>query len=368
MAEGLIRVAAGPGEVRTALILEGALTEAWVEWPARPDGVGDVHLGRVTALAPALAGAFVTLAEGPAAFLPESEAAATRQPIARSVQEGQLLAVRVTRAAQGSKGPRVTARLGGQAPPAAGAPRLLARGPSAPERLARAHPTLPILAEPAALRARLPAALRSRIAGGGFDAETEEAFAALGDPIVPLPGGGRLTIQPTQALTAIDVDTGTDRDAAGTVNRRAIAEAARQIRLRNLGGAILLDLAGMAVKARAALEAPLAAALARDPGGARLLGLTRLGLFEIQRPRIHPPLHERLGTPLAHGLAALRRVVAEQQAMPGAGLVLRAAPEVLAALEALPGALAEAEAGLTRALGRVPDPRLRPGQEEVAAA
>jgi Ribonuclease G/E len=148
----------------------------------------------------------------------------------------------------------------------------------------------------------------------------------------------------------------------------AVEEAARQIRLRELAGAILLDVAGMPVKRREALSAPLAAALEADPLKPRLLGLTRLGLFEIQRPRIQPPLHEVLGLPpsaLTHGLIALRRAAREAAAAPGRAWALRANPAVLTALEGLPGALAEMTAFAGRALRLVPDAALSLGRERV---
>ncbi|RYJ00307.1 MAG: ribonuclease, partial [Acetobacteraceae bacterium] len=113
-----ILVSASPGEVRVALLRGDRLDEAWVERPARPDGVGDLQRARVTALAPAMAGAFLALAGGESGFLPESEAGPVRQPIGKSVSEGQVLVVRVTRASQGGKGARVSARV----PPEALAP------------------------------------------------------------------------------------------------------------------------------------------------------------------------------------------------------------------------------------------------------
>ena len=122
-----IRVSAAPGERRTALIEDGRLAEAWIERPARPDGVGDVHLGRVRAVVPALSGAFVDLGEGAEGFLPEAEAARPAVPIGRAVTEGQAIPVRVTRAAQGGKGPRLTALLDPPEPATGAAPRLLRR-------------------------------------------------------------------------------------------------------------------------------------------------------------------------------------------------------------------------------------------------
>ena len=101
---------------------------------------------------------------------------------------------------------------------------------------------------------------------------------------------------------------------------------------------------------------------------ARLLGLGPLGLFEMQRARIHPPLHEVLGwppSPLTHGLVALRRAAREVAANPGRRFALRAAPAVLAALEGLPGALDEFAAAAGRPLVPCPDPRRFPGDEVI---
>jgi Ribonuclease G/E len=363
-----IRLSVSPGERRTALLEEGVLTEAWIERPARPDGVGDLHLGRVRAVVPALSGAFVELAEGEPGFLPEAESPRPDLPIGRAVSEGQAILVRVTRAAQGGKGPRLTARIeeGAAAAARAGeAPSLLRRGPPAVERLAARYPEALLrvddAAAAAALAARLGAA-RLRLDREAFDPALEAEFAALAEPEVPLPGGGRLRIHPTPALTAIDVDGG-GRDPA-EANRDAIAEAARQIRLRNLSGPILLDLAGLPAKRRAALLPLVKAAIGRDRL-LRLLGLTPGGLIEFTRARIHPPLHEVLAGPLAPGLAALRQAMREAEAAPAARLVLVAHPAVVSALAALPGALAEASARLAHPLRLQPDPARAPGEEEI---
>ncbi|MCO6414857.1 ribonuclease E/G [Siccirubricoccus sp. KC 17139] len=359
-----ILASVSPGEVRVVLLSGDELREAWVERPARPDGVGDVHRARVSALAPAMAGAFLALEGGETGFLPDGEMPGKRG----GLSEGQGVLVRVSRAAQGGKGPRLTARLSAAEAalgPAEGPPKLLAQGPEAALRLARALPTAPVVTDGPALAARLRAALgEGRVVLSHqpvFDAALDGEFAALAEPEVPLPGGGRLLIHPTPALTAIDVDAGPvagqDRAAQQRFNLLAVAESARQVRLRRLAGGILLDLAGLSVKQRAAYAEPLGKALARD-GLAQLLGLGPLGLFEIRRQRVHPPLHEVLAGPLTPGLAALRQAVREDAAVPGRRLALRVAPVVLAALQGLPGALAEAEAAMTRKLTLRPDPSL----------
>jgi Ribonuclease G/E len=346
VAEALILAEASPGEVRTALLLGERLMEAWVERPARPDGVGDLHRGRVVAISAAMSGAFVALPGNETGFLPESAASAPRQPIKQSVQEGQILGLRVTRAAQAGKGPRLSAVLTDAeaaliAAAPQGAPRLVARGPCAAQRLAARYPKAVLRVTGAGLVARLRAALGDRVQaqhGAVFDEEIEGDFTALSESAVALPGGGVLHIQTTRALTALDVDSGGAGDGLARFNETALPEIARQIRLRNLSGAILLDVAGLSAKRRQALLEPLRAALAPDRL-ARLVGLTGLGLFEVVRDRIHLPLAEILHTPLAEGLAALRQAARDAAARPAERLMLEARPEVIAALSDLPGAL-----------------------------
>jgi Ribonuclease G/E len=320
--------------------------EAWVERPARPDGVGDLHRGRVVAISAAMSGAFVALPGNETGFLPESAASAPRQPIKQAVQEGQILGLRVTRAAQAGKGPRLSAVLTDAeaaiiAAALQGAPRLVARGPCAAQRLAARYPNAAIRLAGAGLVARLRAALGDRVQaqhGTVFDDAIEDEFTALSESAVALPGGGVLHIQTTRALTALDVDSGGAGDGLARFNETALPEIARQIRLRNLSGAILLDVAGLSAKRRQALLEPLRAALAPDRL-ARLVGLTGLGLFEVVRDRIHPPLAEILHTLFAEGLAALRQAARDAAARPAQRLMLEARPEVIAALRDLPGAL-----------------------------
>lgn len=380
-----IRVTVSPGERRIACMYDGVMQLAVVERPGRPDGVGDLHMARVSAVAPAMSGAFLQLVGDVTAFLPANDAAPSRRPIGASVHEGQMLGVRITRAAQGGKGPRVTAHLTDAQRAAVQATEtnglaLLSRGMPATERCAERFPTATVITDSAALaallRERLGAARVRHEPAGAFDVALEDAFEQLGEPCVELAGGGRLLIHPTPALTAIDVDAGghassRDTHAVFRLNELAVVEAARQIRLRNLGGAILLDLAGLSPKRREALGEPLGRALAEDPLPTKLLGLTHLGLFEIVRPRVHPPLHDILGfpkSPLSHGLAALRRAAREIRAVPGKALILRAAPTVLAGLLALPGALDEYAAMAGQALRLEPDAGLRPGTEVVETA
>lgn len=345
---------------------QGVLEGAWVERPARPDGVGDLVLGRVVSVAPAMAGVFVAMPDAETGFLPESEARD------RDITEGAILAVRVTRAAQGGKGPRLTARVPAGTDVSGTAPCLIARGPDAALRMAEAFPGLAVVTDDAAEAGRLRATLglgRVGLVASAFDDAAEDDFAALAEPEVPLPNGGRLTIQVTRALTAIDVDAGPhaarDASAARALNQAALVEAARQIRLRHLAGGILLDAAGMPAKARSALLEPFKAALKPDPL-ATVVGLSGLGFIEVRRARLYPPLHELMNSPLGQGLAALRAALREARAMPRAALALRASPAVIGALQGLPGALEAFAAGTGYALALRPDPEAhRPRLEDA---
>jgi Ribonuclease G/E len=362
-----ILAAASPGEVRVAAVSDDELLDYAIDRPGAPDGVGDLYRGRVTARVPAMAGSFVALdhADG---FLPDSEGG-------KDATEGAILPVRITRAAQAGKGPRLTARLtppeqllaaAGERPadavPPAGAapptrPGLLHRGPGAVQRLAALYPDAPVLTDDTALLAALRPVLGPRIslATPVFDDAVAAQVEALAEPDVKLPGGGGLSIHPTPALVAIDCDTG-GTAAAGrgktrhhlAVNHMLVAELARQIRLRNLSGAILVDLAGLPARRRIALGPAIAAALAGDPLQPRFLGFTALGLAEIVRARVHPPLHELLAGPHTAGLTALRAIAAAVAAEPGRMPALRAAPAVARALDQD----AVARADLARRTGR----------------
>jgi ribonuclease G len=198
-----------------------------------------------------------------------------------------------------------------------------------------------------------------------FDDEIAEMIDALAQPVVALPGGASVSICPTPALVAIDVDaggmlagTGSARVRHEALNKAVLPAVAEQIRLRNLSGAIVVDLAGLSPRRRAALGPDLSAALANDPLHPKFLGFTALGLAEIVRQRIHPPLHELLSGPLAAGLASLRAVTAAFDQDPRALPAIRAHPAVVSALQADPAALPDLARRTGRAVTLRSDPSL----------
>ena len=330
-----------------AAVRDGVLLDYAVDHPTCTR-VGDIFWGRVRLRAPAMAGAFVALGQAPDGFLPDTTGGAR-------ASEGTMLAVRVSRAPQGGKGPRLAAEPDTNLPP--GPIERIARGPCAVERVATLHGHAPVVIDDFALLAKLRPALGTRLqlATRAFDEALEAEAEILAQGEVELPGGGVLHIEPTAALVAIDVDLGAraaSRGAKGAAHREVnaawIPEIAREIRLRNLGGPIVVDFAGLSLRTRKKLGAGLAEALADDPAGARFLGFSALGLAEILRPRIHAPLHEMLRGPRAAALALLRAAARETAAAPSWAPIVSAGAEVADALAADSEALAD----LARRCGR----------------
>lgn len=131
-----------------------------------------------------------------------------------------------------------------------------------------------------------------------FDHHLKEA---LGERVW-LKSGGYLVIQPTEALTVIDVNTGKftagkKKEAAFLkLNQEAALEAARQIRLRNLSGIVIIDFINMEEKeSEVQLLKTLDDALRRDPIRTTLVDMTKLSLVEITRMKKERPLHESVG-------------------------------------------------------------------------
>ena len=93
----------------------------------------------------------------------------------------------------------------------------------------------------------------------------------------------------------------------------------------------------------------------------RFLGFTALGLAEILRPRVHPPLHELLAGPHAAALRALRHLARQAAADPATPLRLRTTPEIVRALEADTPARADLARRTGRPLVLQTDPAAPPG-------
>ena len=122
--------------------------------------------------------------------------------------------------------------------------------------------------------------------GGLFEAEgVEEALAAFRDDKVGLASGGVIWVEASRALTAIDVDTAAARSILDA-NLAAADEIARQVRIRNVGGLIVVDFVHMRQRAdRDRVVAALRDACGHDRTVVQVLGLSPLGLVEMSRER-----------------------------------------------------------------------------------
>ena len=126
---------------------------------------------------------------------------------------------------------------------------------------------------------------------GGFATHgIVEMIDALLTPRVAL-GEGHMMIEPTRALIAVDVNTGNDTSPAAAlkVNIAAAREVPRQLRLRGLGGQVVIDFAPMPKKERAILDQVIRAAF-KSESEVNLAGWTTLGLYEMTRKRDRLPL------------------------------------------------------------------------------
>jgi ribonuclease G len=201
-----------------------------------------------------------------------------------------------------------------------------------------------------ALRGRLH---QSKVRGALFARHHVERqiAAALADR-VGLDSGGSLVIQQTEALVAIDVNSGRYvgrsnlQDTARTTNLEAAKEVARQIRLRNLAGIIVVDFIDMeSLEHRAEVLAELETALAPDRARTRILAMSEFGLVEITRKRGRPSLERLLTRPcprcsgrgrvpalFALALEVRRRALDTLEEQGSRRLELYAHPELIAAL------------------------------------
>jgi ribonuclease G len=177
----------------------------------------------------------------------------------------------------------------------------------------------------------------------------EEEIDGLTEPRVPLPSGGWITIETTEALTAIDVNSGSFTEATGLeetslrVNLEAAMEIGRQIRLRGLGGLIVVDFIHLkdTDNAQGVLDV-LAASLERDGTPTQISSMSDFGLVEITRKRVREPL-TRILTETCHAccgrgrrhtresvaLDVIRAVERTATAVPGKLITVHAAPDVV---------------------------------------
>jgi Ribonuclease G/E len=333
-------VDAAVGETREALLQNGrvvALRVVRQSDEGRRARWGELYVARVREIDRRRRGVFLDLGlKDQAGFLPLDQDGKVRRAGRDRValREGEGVVVGVTREAARAKSPVLELQETGH-------------DGEAPHRLARHECDDDIAAAKPA-----DAATRANL-----DAAIEDALSRT----IPVPGGGALTIEPTSALVSVDVDAG-GRSGSGDPERFALdlniaaaKEAARQIRLRSLGGVIAIDFVSMRSKQhRAQLESAVREAFAGDPWSVTHGGLSRFGVFELARAQLRTPLHEQMrdaeGRLSAETLAlmALRAIEREARAVTGRQIACTVAPEVKAWLD---GAEFDWRAALSNRIG-----------------
>jgi ribonuclease G len=135
----------------------------------------------------------------------------------------------------------------------------------------------------------------------------EEAIRQAFQRRVDLPSGGYLIIEPTEALVSVDVNTGRytgKKDPEKTIlrtNLDAAREVARQLRLRDIGGIIVVDFIDMETKSNQdRVLQELRTYLNRDRARTRAFQVSELGLVEMTRQRVRPSLYYSLTEPCSH--------------------------------------------------------------------
>lgn len=327
---------AGVGESRGVVTLDGRPERLLIarDGDLAIQALGARAVARLRRVERAQGLAFLDLGEGPDAIL-------NLDPAQGRLTEGLAVEVEIRTEARMGKG--ASARLIG---PAEGSPRLLAAPPPLEERLRGYEPR----AEP----------LGGPVARSMADNAQDEALQS----VFPLPGGGSLAVEPTRALTAVDVDLGARagteaKRAARAANFAALAMAARVLRLKGLGGLVVIDLVGRGHDGPALLAAARAAFGPDNPGVA-LGPVSRFGTLELTVPRRSRGaldiLTDETGAPntLTRALALVRALEREAAADGGGRFEALAPPDVAEAA-------APALAALTARLGGRLSIRAQPG-------
>ncbi|QYJ77639.1 ribonuclease E [Shewanella acanthi] len=144
-----------------------------------------------------------------------------------------------------------------------------------------------------------------------IESQIESAFQRE----VRLPSGGSIVIDPTEALTSIDINSaratkgGDIEETALNTNLEAADEIARQLRLRDLGGLVVIDFIDMTpVRHQREVENRLRDAVHHDRARVQLGRISRFGLMEMSRQRLRPSLEESAAhiCPRCHGQGTIR--------------------------------------------------------------
>lgn len=317
----------GVGETVGVVTLDGRPERLIATWDGDDlldvDGVRGV--ARIRKIERAFASAFVQLPGGRDVLLP-------LRPDMPKLVEGGLVEIEIRTPSRGDKS--AVARFIGEGE---GEPRVL---------------------EPAfTVEQQLRLLVKSGSPTGGEQAlaAVEAAEAEALETVFALPGGGDISIEPTRALVAIDVDLGARegpdaKRAARQANMVALGVAARILRLKGLGGIVVFDLVGRGHDGQA-LSTAARNAFSIDNPGVAIGAISRFGTLEMTIPRRGRSILDRLldsrgqPNPAAVARRLARALEREGRADPGGRLLARCAPAVAESFTAL-------DAGVADRLGR----------------
>jgi len=160
--------------------------------------------------------------------------------------------------------------------------------------------------------------------------QLEEQIEAIFEDKIPLKSGGSIVIERTEAMVSIDVNSGRSTQERGMeetafkTNMEAAEEIARQLRLRDLGGLVVIDFIDMRDRKHIQeVERCLKNALKRDKARTEMSRISKFGLLEVSRQRLKPALQDETSLPCPHcrgqglirskeslGLTVLRKIQA----------------------------------------------------------
>ena len=329
-------------ERKVALLVNARGVAAMRVLRSEASKIGGIYLGKIQNVAKNIDACFVEISPGELCFLPLREADAvclTNRKADGTLKAGDELVVMVTRDAQKTKRASVTADISRMkqqlikngATPESASEALQSLLEQAAHKVCPAcllkpseaiYEVLEQLADPSEYSEILtddPGIYR-QLSGSDHKLLSQTSIRLYDDPKISLrllyslergmeealdtrvwlKCGGYLVIEPTEAMTVIDVNSGKNEakksgeDTYFQVNLEAAEEVARQLRLRNLSGIIIVDFINMAEKGQQKeLLETLRSLTAEDPQHPRIVDMTPLGLVEITRRKSHPTLAEQ---------------------------------------------------------------------------
>ncbi len=331
-----------------AVLEDGVLVEHYVDKASHQSFVGNVYLGKVQNVLPSMEAAFVDIGKGRNAVLYAGEVnfdASGLEGVAKRIESalksGQSIMVQVTKDPIGHKGARLTSQISlpgrylvyvpgasmtgiSRKLKTASAPDLLYGEPDLTIRVVRdifnEDFTKLVIASDSEwdlvdeyVRYVAPN-LADRLERWTDDKELftayriDEQLAKALDRKVWLPSGGSLVIDTTEAMTVIDVNTGKFTGQGGNLeqtvtrnNLEAAEEIVRQLRLRDIGGIIVIDFIDMVLESnRDLVLRRLIECLARDRTKHQVAEVTSLGLVQMTRKRVGSGLLAAFSVPCEH--------------------------------------------------------------------